>query len=507
MPARPQSLQQAVATGAASFAVIAFTGVTGAVLTARVFGASVVGQYALAYAPTGILFFLSNAREQAALSRELATTSPRTPAGTSIFIATLAFSASLTLAAGLVVVPVGEALLSGPLNAGDLVRPSVAVALAYWLFYNTSWSIDTLLSTQRAASALFWVRLNVSLTGTVVALVLALATHTVWALVLGYAAAGACGLAHRCFYARRLLTSRITAQDFRDSRSRLARMIKWSIRLAPAGVMDGVSKESVTWLVGLSLPLAAVGSYNRAWTLSSRMLDLHYRVVELMFPTLVRRRSDGDHSGAHRGLTRAMRLVVVILLWPAAVVGGASAGVMGVFGHAFVRGAGCLTLLVLVPVFLAISALSGYGLMAYDATRVVNRLVVTRAVLVMVSLPALIVALGLTGAGIGMALAYGAEAATTVTICRARLDGFRGIASLGPWRLALVYALTLVTSRAVDDALGEAIPSTLAVLVLGSVMFWGALILLRWFDDVERAGIGQMWRRIGASALERAHRT
>ncbi len=57
-----------------SFALGSFISLAGSIAIARVFGANTVGEYALAFAPTGMLMILGSVREQAALVRELAST-------------------------------------------------------------------------------------------------------------------------------------------------------------------------------------------------------------------------------------------------------------------------------------------------------------------------------------------------------------------------------------------------------------------------------------------------
>ena len=76
-----------------------------AVVTARIYGIQVMGEFALAFAPTGIVWVLSSVREQPALVRALAPLAPRDPRATGLFAAVFGFSFVLTLtalAAGLV---------------------------------------------------------------------------------------------------------------------------------------------------------------------------------------------------------------------------------------------------------------------------------------------------------------------------------------------------------------------------------------------------------------------
>src|SRR4051794_7822718 len=76
---------------------IAVLGLVTTVVTARIYGIEVVGQFALVYAPVGAVWFLSTVREQPALIRVLAPLHGRDPLVTGLWAATFAFSFALTL--------------------------------------------------------------------------------------------------------------------------------------------------------------------------------------------------------------------------------------------------------------------------------------------------------------------------------------------------------------------------------------------------------------------------
>ena len=84
-----------------SYAVLSFiagavVGVGSSIVVARLYGVDVVGQYALAIAPMGVVWFLSTARERPALIRALSPLAPRAARITGLFAAVFAFSAALS---------------------------------------------------------------------------------------------------------------------------------------------------------------------------------------------------------------------------------------------------------------------------------------------------------------------------------------------------------------------------------------------------------------------------
>ena len=77
-PDRP-SFTNAFGFGALSFGVSGVLALGSSILTARLYGITVIGEFALAYAPTGAVWFLSSVREQPALIRMLAPLAPEPP--------------------------------------------------------------------------------------------------------------------------------------------------------------------------------------------------------------------------------------------------------------------------------------------------------------------------------------------------------------------------------------------------------------------------------------------
>src|SRR4051812_40098621 len=100
----PQSYRAGFLFGIVSFGAVALLGMVSTIATARVFGVVVIGQFALAYAPTGVVWFLSSIREQAALVRELATLPPRAPRVTALFVAVFSLSTAMTAVASLIAI-------------------------------------------------------------------------------------------------------------------------------------------------------------------------------------------------------------------------------------------------------------------------------------------------------------------------------------------------------------------------------------------------------------------
>ena len=87
--------------GTLSFFAVAGVGVVSTIVTSRLYGVRIIGQYALVWAPVAALWVLSTVKEQQALIKEVTGLPPRHPRVTQLFAAVFTFSSGLTAAVGL----------------------------------------------------------------------------------------------------------------------------------------------------------------------------------------------------------------------------------------------------------------------------------------------------------------------------------------------------------------------------------------------------------------------
>src|SRR5919197_3816376 len=109
------SFSRGAGIGVLSFGLILTISLVTQIAVARVYGVRVIGEFALAFAPTGAVWILSTVREQAALVRELANLAPRQPRSTALFLAVLCFSFGLTLVVAAIAVPIVWLVFHGPI--------------------------------------------------------------------------------------------------------------------------------------------------------------------------------------------------------------------------------------------------------------------------------------------------------------------------------------------------------------------------------------------------------
>src|SRR3954466_15223931 len=91
------TLTRGLSYGTVTFGLLAVLSVASSILTARLFGPVVVGEFPLVTAPTVAVAVLSTVREQPALVRRLAGVAPGDPLVTGLFVAVFSFSVALTL--------------------------------------------------------------------------------------------------------------------------------------------------------------------------------------------------------------------------------------------------------------------------------------------------------------------------------------------------------------------------------------------------------------------------
>ncbi|MGH2965776.1 MAG: lipopolysaccharide biosynthesis protein [Solirubrobacterales bacterium] len=473
------SFREGFAFAAISAGVGGVIGVASSILIARLYGIEVVGQYALATAPMGIVWFFSTVRERPGLIRALNPLQPRAPEITGIFAAVLAFSVALTALMSIVGAGITYLLFNGPIDQPDLFVPAVVCLGGYLIVINTGWNLDGAFSAFRAGRQLFWVRLHQA----VAFMLLAAAAHaiaeTVWCLIFALLGAALTSLIHRIvavrLWMRIIVPTRVLKAGFRT----LPDILRFGLRVTPGSLADGASAEAGTWILGSFSSVASVGAWNIAWTMGKRTLDLNMRLAEMLFPTLVQRWAADDRLGFQRALTDSTRYVVTTMLLPAAVAGGAADGVMGLFGPGFSQASGALVLLLLVPALATTIIFQSQALLAVDRPTLTSVLSVVRFMVTLSASVALTITIGITGTAIAVVLGFAVQLAAQLRFVTGHFE--TSIFRYWPHRqmIALVpaYVAGFAIARILDAAIVQ--PAGLfAALIAGSAAYAAAVIMV-----------------------------
>ena len=401
--ARP-SFHQGFAFGTISFLIggaLAF--VTG-IVTARLYGIHVVGEFALVCAPTGAVWYLSTAREQPALVKTLAPLRPRDPLVTGLFTAIFAFSTALTAVVVGIVAVVTWVLFHGPIFHPHLFLPTVAGA----------WS-DTWCSPTRDGTSTRCCRHSdgpPALLGPPAPgarLPAACGARKLpaprrmgprLALVGSYATS----LAHRVFVARHWIGVPVPRAVIRTGFCELPAMLRFGLKVTPVRLANGTATKPARGSSGAVSSVATVGAYNRAWSMSQRLVEVNYRITEMLFPTLVERHNAQDHEGFDRALVDSIRYVAIGLLLPAAAAGGAAKGIMSLYGPGFEQGSTALAVLLIFPSLLTAVSMQTQALLAVNRPLATTAVSLARAAVTLGGGIALSLWLGMSGMAIAMVL-------------------------------------------------------------------------------------------------------
>ena len=466
------SYSAGLAFSIASFACIAVVTLFTSVLSARLYGITVIGQSALVMAPLTIVALLSTVREQPAMVRELARLQPRHPRVTGVFLAVFCFSFVLTALATVFGVAICYAVFYGPLHQPDLFKPAALTLCGYLVIINTCWNMDSVFGTFRAGRELFSVRLHQALLYALLLVPLSLVTPTVWGLLLAFLGSWLGSLIHRLWLLRRVLVWVVPRSEIRAGFSTLREIVGFGLKITPGSLASGLTDAGGTWIVGVTSSVNAVGAYSRAWNLATRLTEVNWRITEMLLPTLVQRRAAGDREGFDRVFVDSLRYSAAGLLLPASVGGGAAEAVMSVFGGGFALGAGALRWLLFFPVLQTLMAIQGAAVMAADRPLVTSVVQVFRFVLTLGCGFALTVAFGITGMGVAVAGGAFVSFGFYLLLLRARLG--TPIAALAHPRqiagLGAAYAGGFLVSHLVERAQ----PGTLglaAALAAGSLVY------------------------------------
>jgi O-antigen/teichoic acid export membrane protein len=471
------TLSSGVSFGLLSFGATAVLNVASSILVGRLFGVHVVGEFALAYAPTGALWVLSTVREQPALIRALAVLEARSPRVTGLSFAVGLFSTVLTLIVALIVAAISYFVYTDGLHKPGLIGPAMVSLGGYLLLTNACWNFDSVLIGFRAGRVLFWLRLHQATAYLVLVVIGAQLRRTVWVLVLASALSWLTPLVHRLLVLGRWMPWRVTRADLRGGLETLPELIRWGLKLTPGSLAQGASDEAATWTLGLVASVGAVGAFNRAWLVARRFFELNLRFAEILLPVLVERRSSGDTRGFNRALVDSLRYVTFVTLLPAATIGGAAPAVMSLFGPGFGRSAVTLALVMLLPWTLALSFILSQALLADDRPWAVTLSLVVRALFALPAIILLAIPFGITGAGIGI-LIGGVAQLTVISILserhlgpalRAGLPGRQVIGAISAWAAGFAVA------RAVTDLIPG--PGGAPVALLAGAIAYSAVLL------------------------------
>ena len=343
--------------GGLSFVVTTAVGLVSSIVIARLYGVTTVGEFALVMAPSLAAWSLSNLRQGPALVRVLSTEPARAPAVTALFVAVFAVSFGLTAAVVAILAAVSAVVFPGPLDRPDLLGPALAMLAQFLLFANPSWNLEIVFSAFRASRSLFWIRLVEALVLIAAAAVASIVSEDVWALVAATSFGGAVTLGQRVWLVRRWMALRTSRPALRDAFTHVPEIMRFGLKLAPGNLAEGISYDAPIWVLGLSMPAAAVGAYSRAWQTTNRLFAFGYRINEMLLPTLVERIAGGDRDGFDRTLLDTLRYAALILLLLGAAAGGASDGVMSIFGPGFERGGDALAILLVTPALTVIAGI------------------------------------------------------------------------------------------------------------------------------------------------------
>ncbi len=491
------SYREGAAFAALGLVLAAVLGIVSSIAVARLYGITVLGQFALVISPVGIAWSLSTVSEQAALVRKISLLPPRDPRVTGMFGAVFTFSFVLTLVVAALVMVVTVIALNGPIDHPDLVEPALVSMVGYLFITNTGWNLDAVLAAFRAGRALFWIRLAQAVSYFLLAVVGALVSPTVWMLVMATIGSYFVCLIGRCIAIRAFMRYSVSRAALRDGFSVLPELIRFGLKIVPGTIADGLANQAGVWILGASGTLPSLGAYNRAWQLGYRFVESKDRITDMLFPTLVERDYLGDHKGFDRALVDSLRYTAVGLLLPAAAGAGAAYGIMNLFGPGFSTAAVALALLLLMPALATMSSIQRHALFAVDRPLMGSAAAFARAVATIGATVPLTLWLGVTGAALAVVLGFAVDLGIMIHTSRRHMVS--GFLTLWPLRelsvLAFAYVVGVVAARA-GDILLPGMLGTFVAIALGAVAYASAFVLAGGVNGRDRERVRVVWRKL-----------
>lgn len=499
------SYRSGFAFGTLSFFAVATLGVISTIITSRLYGVRIIGQYALVGAPVGALWVLSTIKEQQALIKEITVLPPRHPRVTQLFAVVFTFSSTLTAAVALLDAIACWFVFRGPLHAPKLIAPAFVSIAGYTIITNTGWNIDSILSAFVAGRQIFWVRLHEVLSFIVIAIIAGLAWPSVWGLVIATIGASFTALIHRLISVRQFVQTHLSREEYRAGFLVLPDLLRFGLKATPGQIAGGVSQQGGIWALGTVAPVVLVGAYSRAQTIPLRLQQASNRITEVLYPTLVGRHAKGDGHGFDRALIDSIRYEMIGLLLIAAVLGGAAHSVLDVFGPGFSRATSALALLVLYPALASVTATQTQALWATNQPGRTSLITMARLVITIVLLVVLTPRIGIIGPAIALLAGY----LFVVILGGIALRSFlaRPLRATWPLRQQLVLLAAYATGFVAAHATENADPSTFGLilsLLAGTITYATVFIICGGINARDRSRLIEIIGQLRSRQRQRA---
>jgi O-antigen/teichoic acid export membrane protein len=490
--------------GTLSFGATIFLGLASTILTARLYGVSTIGDFALVGAPVSALWVLSTIKEQQALIKEITGLRPRDPRVTQLFAAVFTFSGGLTLLVGAIDALVCVVVFPGPLGAPQLLAPALVSIAGYVLITNTGWNLDSILSAFVAGRQLFRVRLGEAVAFIVLATAIGVAWKSVWGLVIATLGASLIALVHRVIAARAFARGRLSREEYRRGLRVLPGLLRFGLKATPGQVAVGASQQGGIWAIGIVAPVAVVGAYSRALVIPQKVQQASMRITEVLFPTLVGRHADGDGHGFDRAMIDSIRYEVVGMLLLAAALGGAAHSVLDLFGPGFSPAVPALVLLLFFPVLASISITQTQALWAVNRPGLTSLVSIARMAVTIVLLVTLTPKMNYAGPAI--ALLAGMLVAIVLFGLALRHHLTRPLRATWPLRERFALVLAYAAGFGAANGIERAAPSLAALplcLAAGSLAYVAVLVLCGGVNRRDRERIDALAARVRSRRASR----
>lgn len=451
-------------------------GLASAIVTARLFGTEQLGRFALVSAPTILVIQFSSVSEQLGLIQEL-TKHPRlSPEGSGVFRVVFKMSVLLTFVASAVVLTGSWFYFNSSSSRSDLFAPAALMVAAYIVVDNVSWNLDSVLSAHRAFELQFVARMATVVSLLVLTPLFAVMGRTVWQLAAATITANAIGLIIRAVKIREYVMLDASSVDVAYGRSKLRGIVKFGLAAMPASVSLVVASQSTVWILGVVGTANALGAFSRAMNLAGRMNEVPFRVAGVYYPSQVRNAHHHDLDAMVRALGDTLRLSFVPLMALAAAAGGASFGVLRVFGNDFASADTALVVLLLASLVFFMDVIVGTTLQAMDEPGVVSRGSVVGMVVTLAVVWPMSDRFGATGAATAIAVGQGVSLALKFVALFDRFEHHLHVRSVvAPVTSALAATMVGFTvSKVIDTQLSSFVGTALAGMS-GIVMFFAVI--------------------------------
>lgn len=312
-------------------------GLANAILMARILGATILGQLAIAIILLQGFNLLSNAGEQSGLYFEVARRERTAREIAAVLWATSIFSEVITLALCVPFMVIAHFILVNIYHQPNIFGPLLASLIIYLIFTNISSLLDLTLQGLMAQTQ----RMHIATSAGVISILATITIpflfgHTLYVAIALVSVTSIITAMLQLLFLQRLISLRVSVLDIVRGFRHIPSILSYGLRWAPNNLSSVILNYADTAILAALVSPALVGAYGRAYTIFDRMTGVSLAVRGTLFPAVAKLYAAGDLTGIARLVRRTFRTLTAFAFPATCGIAALSPSIMALFGPDFI---------------------------------------------------------------------------------------------------------------------------------------------------------------------------